>query len=99
MFLIIVHSVEGSSRIVRSASVMLGEREEVAVRILEPGDPCPAWRGPYAVGVLVEERVQLERHATPRQFRHYIVQVRHGPPEGSIGVRHHLLDLLDPELD
>src|SRR4051794_15068797 len=59
----------------------LGDRDDVAVRVLEPRQTATVRRGPDAVLVLIEALVRLELDPAVSELGHRLAYVVHVPPE------------------
>src|SRR6267378_2815364 len=59
----------------------LGDRENIAVRVSEPGDAGAAWRAPDAELVLIHSREQLELDALLRELLDGFFGARDMPAE------------------
>src|SRR5689334_16171367 len=77
-----------------SGTQVLGERKDIAVRILEPCHPGATRSQPDAKGVLLCPGISLEDHSSRRKLRNGFTNIGHPPAEYGEWLRRELVDLL-----
>src|SRR5258708_5042946 len=59
----------------------LGQRQQIAIRVLEPSDFRTAWRRPNAKLVLLHKGIALEHHTFSAERPHDLFKRNHRPAE------------------
>jgi hypothetical protein len=58
-----------------------GQRQQIAIRVLEPSDFRTGWRSPNAKCVLLRKGIALEHHTFGTERPHDLFKQNHGPAE------------------
>src|SRR6516165_428056 len=76
----------------------LCQRQQIAIRVLDPSDLRTGWRRPYAKRVLLEMGIALKHHAFGTERPHDLFKRNHGPAQLCVRLRRQGMHLLNAQL-